>query len=162
MKPEAQDAPPAEFARECRAFFARRLQGPAEARAAVLAALAEGEPYALAWAVRRAGSRARRLGLVAEVVRAALRTGAAALDGPPPEPRLERARRVLAADTLLTFAYELAADLGGEEGEAARRLLGAALGAEQLEDPAGGLDERCDAVAAEFLRAALGEEPRSS
>jgi hypothetical protein len=123
-------APDPAFARECSRLFAARLRGPAEAREAVLSALAAGEPYPLAWAAFTAGPStglspacARRLGLLAEVVRAAILVCADAYEGRALPSRLDRARRVLVADTLLTFCYELAADLPEPGGEKVRALL---------------------------------------
>ncbi len=123
------------FAEDVRQLFAARLQGPAEARAAVLTALAAGAPYPLARVALTAGpalgvpvSFSRRLGLLAEVLRAALHVCAAAVRQEPLPGRSERAMRVLVADTLLTFVYELAADLPDAGGAGVRALIGRTLG----------------------------------
>jgi hypothetical protein len=143
-------------------LFAARLRGPADARAAVLAALAEGAPYPLARIAAADGralgvpsSAVRRLAALAEVVRAALRVCAAAVRQDPLGGRPERAMRVLVADTLLTFAHELAADLPGVGGGAVRALLARTLGA------AGPLGDLAAAAAADSgpRRAALEREP---
>ena len=137
----APDPPPSDilpdpaFAIDCARFFAARLQGPAEAREAVLSALASGEPYPLAGVAWTAGPEAglsralsRRIGLLAEVIRAALRVCADAYEARALPSRLDRARRVLVADTLLTFCYELAADLPEPGGERVRALLPTVIG----------------------------------
>lgn len=171
--------PPPAFARDCRRFFAARLQAPPGATAAVLGALELGAPYPLAWAAalraRELGvprARALRLGLVAETLRAGLRTCDKVCRGEPLPSRIERAERVLAADALLTLAYELSADLGGPEGRAARLGLQSACGAffSRLASaprghgaPAAVSGSGCasDRAASEFLEAALrAEGPR--
>lgn len=146
-------APPAGFVSDCRAFFERRLSGPHEARGAVLEALAGGEPYPMGWRLVRAGGQGVsaatlfRAALFSEVAAAAFRACVAAHAGPRSDARLERARGVLAADALITFAWELAADLGGEEGARARKRLAAALGANGFLG-ALGAEGRPDAAAA--------------
>ncbi|HEY7460659.1 MAG TPA: hypothetical protein VIC59_02130 [Gemmatimonadota bacterium] len=150
-----------ELANDLLDVFAARLRGPAEARAAVLAALAEGAPYPLARIAAADGralgvpaSAVRRLAALAEVVRAALRVCAAAVRQDPLGSRPERAMRVLVADTLLTFAHELAADLPEIGGGAVRALLARTLGA------AGPLGELAATAAADgHQRAALEREP---
>jgi hypothetical protein len=123
------------FPEEVEGFFAARLQGPAEARAAVLEALQRNAPYPLAHIALTAGtaldvpgSVSRRVGVLAEVLRATLSVCAAAVRQEPLPGRAERAMRVLVADTLLTFTYELAADLPDAGGSAIRAMLGRALG----------------------------------
>jgi hypothetical protein len=125
----------AAVADEVERFIAARLQGPAEARAAVLEALGRNAPYPLAPIAQTAGtaigvpgSVSRRVGLLAEVLRATLCVCAAAVRQEPLPGRAERAMRVLVADTLLTFTYELAADLPEAGGPAIRASLGQALG----------------------------------
>lgn len=120
---------------ECRSFFAARVAGPPDAREAVLEALAAGAPYQLAQAALEAASelglsvsRVRRIGLIAEVLRAALRVCAAAYEQQPLPTRLDRARRVLVADTLLTFAWELAADLPQDDAAVVSEILARAAG----------------------------------
>jgi hypothetical protein len=94
------------------------LHGPADARRAVLASLAARSPWPLA---RRAVHRGReigaapgaalRLGCLAEALGAGLETCALAHGGAPLPARLQRARRVLVADTLLTLCWEIASEL---------------------------------------------------
>jgi hypothetical protein len=121
---------------QARELFAARLRGPAEARAAVLAALEGAAPYPLARIAVLAGPdlgiplpTARRLGLLVEVVRVALAVCGSAYRSEPLPERLDRAMRVLVADTLLTFAWELAADLSEPAGTAVRHRLARDLGA---------------------------------
>lgn len=167
--PEA--AVPAEFTRECASFFAARLQGPPDARGAVLLALQRGEPYPLAWTAcleaegrGRSRSRSRRVGLVAEVLRAALEVCAEIYRQVPLRTRLERARRVLVADTLLTFCYELAAEIPRPEGDTVRGLLADLFGPhgfleELTSGSAAGLDPR--EAARKLLERSLGRMPTS-
>jgi hypothetical protein len=165
MAPELT-ATPAELqlARECADFFAARLKGPEEARAAVLGALARSEPYPL---VQRALSRASReglsrrqayrVGLIAEVLRTAMVVAEEAYAGEFLPSRLARARRILVADTLLTFLYELTADLSDDVGSRVRALLSGLLGNGGF---LGALAERGpaasgDALVEEFLEGVL-------
>ncbi|MBA2563932.1 MAG: hypothetical protein H0V09_00740 [Gemmatimonadetes bacterium] len=165
------------LARACARFFARRLTGPAEARSAVLDALVRGEPYsfarrALSGAAAAGISRhsALRLGLIAEVARATLRTCAEACAADPLPTRMQRARRVLAADTLLTFSWELAAAVEAERASTVRdalaRLLGArgllasGLGRSPGDREAGGAMERIDSSVEAFLVEVLAPSRR--
>jgi hypothetical protein len=116
-------------------FFGARLRGPAEARSAVLAALEAGAPYPLARIASAVGpalgiarDAAHRLALLTEVVQAALSVCVAAYQQSPLPGRLDRAMRVLVADTLLTFAWEVAADLPEPGGDEVRLRLAEALG----------------------------------
>jgi len=137
------------------------LRGPVDARRAVLAALAAREPWPLARAAveraRAAGvprARALRLGLVTETLAAALHTSALAHRGDPLPTRLDRARRVLVADTLLTLCWELAAGLSDAAFPAlAGELKRAAGGAGFLAGLASGRGEPPDpdAAASAFL-----------
>jgi len=127
----------AAFAGLVAGFFAARLRGPVEARAAVLATLEAGAPYPLVQIASAAGpalgaarDSSRRLGLLAEVLRAGLGVCLAAYRQDPLPERFGRAMRVLVADTLLTFTWEVAADLPDPGGDSVRRLLAKTVGAE--------------------------------